>query len=161
VLFVLFFVFLRRDYILIIMEETLILLKPDACDRGLVGPIISRLLDKGLTLEIAIRHESVDLELVKAHYDNIKNEPYFEKNCEFVSKGPVIAMTWSGENAISVVRQLLGNRKTPGTIRGDYCNHNTYNLMHASDAPETAKAEIELWFNKEKQQYDTNTIKKE
>lgn len=125
------------------------MVKPDAVERGLVGEIISRLERKGLTLE-KIRRLTVDEELARLHYAEHVEKPFFTDLLDFITSGPVVAMEWSGESAISVCRALMGatdpQEAAPGTIRGDYGLIVTYNLVHGSDGTASAARELEFFF---------------
>lgn len=131
------------------VEHTFTMIKPDAVERGLVGEIISRFEDKGLDLE-KIRKLTIDQELARRHYAEHLEKPFFPELAEFITSGPVIAMEWSGESAISVCRTLMGatdpKEAAPGTIRGDYGILVTNNLVHGSDGPESAARELEIFF---------------
>ncbi|MFP3883297.1 MAG: nucleoside-diphosphate kinase [Actinomycetota bacterium] len=131
------------------MEHTFIMVKPDGVTRGLVGEVISRFERKGLTLE-RIRRLTISEEMARTHYEEHLEKPFFPDLLEFITSGPVVAMEWSGENAISVGRTLMGatnpQEATPGTIRGDYGLMVTENLVHGSDGPESAKRELEIFF---------------
>ena len=125
------------------------MIKPDGFERGLVGEIISRFEDKGLNLE-RIRRLTIDEDLARLHYAEHVERPFFPKLIEFITSGPVVAMEWSGESAISVCRTLMGatdpKDAAPGTIRGDYGTVVTNNLVHGSDGPESAARELEIFF---------------
>jgi nucleoside-diphosphate kinase len=125
------------------------MIKPDGVERGLVGEIISRLEDKGMNLE-KIRKLTIDEELARRHYAEHVDRPFFPELLEFIISGPVIAMEWSGESAISICRNLMGatdpKEAAPGTIRGDYGIVVTNNLVHGSDGPESAARELEIFF---------------
>lgn len=131
------------------VEHTFTMIKPDGLERGLVGEIISRLEDKGLHLE-RIRKLTIDEELARRHYAEHVERPFFPELLEFITSGPVIAMEWSGESAISVCRTLMGatdpKEADPGTIRGDYGIAVTNNLVHGSDGAESAARELEIFF---------------
>ena len=131
------------------IESTFVMVKPDAVERGLVGEIISRLERKGLTLE-KIRRLTVDEELARLHYAEHVEKPFFTDLLDFITSGPVVAMEWSGESAISVCRALMGatdpQEAAPGTIRGDYGLIVTYNLVHGSDGTASAARELEFFF---------------
>lgn len=131
------------------VEHTFIMVKPDGVARGLVGEVISRFERKGLTLE-RIRRLTISEEMARTHYEEHLEKPFFPDLLEFITSGPVVAMEWSGENAISVCRTLMGatnpQEATPGTIRGDYGLMVTENLVHGSDGPESAKRELEIFF---------------
>jgi nucleoside-diphosphate kinase len=125
------------------------MIKPDGVERGLVGEIISRFEDKGMNLE-KIRKLTIDEKLARRHYAEHVDRPFFSELLEFIISGPVIAMEWSGESAISICRNLMGatdpKEAAPGTIRGDYGIVVTNNLVHGSDGPESAARELEIFF---------------
>ena len=125
------------------------MVKPDGVARGLVGEIIHRLEMKGLRLVDACLR-TVDDELAGEHYAEHRERPFFGELIEFITGGPVMAMVWEGESAVSVARLLIGptNPATapPGTIRGDFGLETTQNLVHGSDSPTSAEREICLWF---------------
>jgi len=125
------------------------MIKPDGFERGLVGEIVSRFEDKGLNLE-RIRKLTIDEGLARLHYAEHVDRPFFPELIEFITSGPVVAMEWSGESAISVCRTLMGatdpKDADPGTIRGDYGTVVTNNLVHGSDGPESATRELEIFF---------------
>jgi len=131
------------------MERTLVLVKPDGVHRGLVGEVISRLERKGLKL-VASRMVRPSRALVEEHYAVHKGKPFYEGLVDFLSSGPVMAMVVEGEGAIAVVRGLVGAtdpaKASPGSIRGDLGIQVSRNIVHASDAPETAAHEVKLWF---------------
>lgn len=131
------------------VENTFIMVKPDGVARGLVGEVISRFERKGLTLE-KIRGLTVSEELARTHYAEHVEKPFFPELLEFITSGPVVAMEWSGEDAISVCRGLMGatdpKQAAPGTIRGDLGLIVTENLVHGSDGPESAERELEIFF---------------
>ena len=131
------------------VEHTFIMVKPDGVSRGLVGEVISRLERKGLTLE-KIRGLTITEELARTHYAEHVDKPFFSDLLEFIVSGPVVAMEWSGEGAISVCRDLMGatdpKAASPGTIRGDYGLMVTENIVHGSDGPESAARELEIFF---------------
>ena len=134
------------------MERTFIAIKPDGVQRGLVGQIISRFETKGFTL-VGLKIMTVTKELAEKHYDVHKDKPFFRSLIEFITSGPVVAMVWEGEGVVASARKIIGatNPLTaePGTIRGDYGISVGRNLIHGSDAIETAKNEISLWFKEE------------
>jgi Nucleoside diphosphate kinase len=131
------------------MEKTLVLVKPDGVQRGLIGEIISRLERRGLKL-VAAKFLNVDQQLAETHYAVHKGKTFYEGLIKYITSSPVIAMVWEGPNVISAVRQTMGatNPTTalPGTIRHDLAIQTSRNLTHASDSPENAEAEIALWF---------------
>ena len=132
------------------MEKTLILLKPDCVQRRLIGRIITRFEDKALTI-VAMKLLQVTPELAKQHYVEHVEKPFYPGLEEFITGAPVVAMVLEGLEAIRVVREMLGKtnglQATPGTIRGDYSSSRQMNLVHASDGPEAAAREIELYFD--------------
>ena len=131
------------------MERTFIAVKPDGVQRGLVGEIIRRFETKGFTL-VGLKLLQVSPELAAQHYDVHKERPFFPGLVEFITSGPVVAMVWEGDGVIASARKLIGATNPlssePGTIRGDYGVSIGRNLIHGSDAPETAQREIGLWF---------------
>ncbi|ABG50503.1 nucleoside diphosphate kinase [Trichodesmium erythraeum IMS101] len=134
------------------MERTFIAIKPDGVQRGLVGQIISRFETKGFTL-VGLKIMTVTKELAEKHYDVHKERPFFSSLIEFIKSGPLVAMVWEGEGVVASARKIIGatNPLTaePGTIRGDYGISLGRNLIHGSDAIETAQTEINLWFKEE------------
>lgn len=130
-------------------QNTFIMVKPDGVRRGLVGEVISRLERKGLTLE-KIRRLDIDEDLARRHYAEHVEKPFFPDLLDFVTSGPVVAMQWSGESAVSVCRDLMGatdpKDAAPGTIRGDFGLEVTQNLVHGSDGPESAERELAIFF---------------
>ncbi len=131
------------------MERTLIIFKPDAVHRQLVGRILTRFEDKGLRIA-ALKLQHSPRAQVEQHYEVHRGRPFYGSLVEFMTSGPVIVAVLEGPNAISVVRNLLGatngQQAAAGTIRGDFGLDQQYNLVHASDGPETAQKEIELFF---------------
>jgi nucleoside-diphosphate kinase len=125
------------------------MIKPDGVQRGLVGEVISRFERKGFTL-VGMKLMSVSRELAEQHYDVHKDKPFFTGLVEFITSSPVVAMVWEGENVVTSARTLIGATNpissAPGTIRGDYGITIGRNLIHGSDAVETAQREIALWF---------------
>jgi nucleoside-diphosphate kinase len=130
-------------------ESTFIMVKPDGVSRGLVGEVIRRLERKGLRLE-KIRMLTIDEALARRHYAEHSEKPFFPELLDFVISGPVVAMEWSGEEAVAVARALVGatdpKKANPGTIRGDYGLAVTHNLVHGSDSLESASRELGLFF---------------
>lgn len=131
------------------LENTFIMVKPDGVARGLVGEVISRLERKGLKLE-KIRGLTISEDLARTHYAEHVDKPFFADLVGFITSGPVVAMEWSGEEAISVCRSVMGATNprdaAPGTIRGDFGLEVTENLVHGSDGAESAKRELGLFF---------------
>jgi nucleoside-diphosphate kinase len=132
-----------------VTQRTLVLAKPDAVQRGLIGEIIGRFERKGLKV-VALRLLSVPRHMAEEHYAVHAGKPFYPGLVEFITSGPVAAIALEGPDAIAVVRRLVGktmpNEAEPGTIRGDLGVSGLRNLIHASDAPETAAAELALWF---------------
>ena len=131
-------------------EQTLVLIKPDGVQRGVVGEIITRIERKGLTL-VALELKHVDEALARAHYAEHSERPFFGELVEFITSGPVVAAILEGPRAVAAFRQLAGGtdpveKATPGTIRGDFGLETQFNLVHGSDSPESAAREIGLWF---------------
>jgi nucleoside-diphosphate kinase len=125
------------------------MIKPDGVQRGLVGEVIGRLERKGFTL-VSMKLMSVSRDLAEKHYGVHKDKPFFSGLVEFIISSPVVAMVWEGNDVISSARTLIGATNpisaAPGTIRGDYGITIGRNLIHGSDASETAQQEIALWF---------------
>ncbi|MFH1747055.1 MAG: nucleoside-diphosphate kinase [Planctomycetota bacterium] len=134
------------------MERTLIIFKPDAVNRLLVGRILARFEAKGLRIA-AMKLQQSPRSQVEEHYQVHLGRPFYDSLVKFMTAGPVIVAVLEGPQAITVVRNLLGatdgREAAPGTIRGDFGLDQQYNLVHASDGPETAKTEIELFFTPE------------
>lgn len=131
------------------MQRTLIIFKPDCVQRRLVGRILERVEAKGLRL-VALKLMKVDRRLGERHYAEHQGKPFFEGLLEFITGGPVVVGVLEGNEAVSVVRNLLGAtngvQAAPGTVRGDFSISKQNNLVHGSDSPESARREIELWF---------------
>lgn len=134
------------------MERTFIAIKPDGVQRAIVGEIIRRFESKGFTL-VGLKLLQVSRELAEQHYGVHKERPFFASLVDFITSGPVVAMVWEGDGVIASARKLIGatNPLTaePGTIRGDFGVSIGRNLIHGSDAAETAAQEIKLWFKDE------------
>ena len=132
------------------VENTFIMVKPDGVRRGLIGEVISRLEAKGLTLE-NMRMLTIDDELASRHYAEHVDKPFYGDLVAFITSGPVVAMEWSGENAIPAARSIMGPTNPvaapPGTIRGDFAVEITENIVHGSDAPASAVRELALYFD--------------
>jgi nucleoside-diphosphate kinase len=130
-------------------ESTLVIVKPDGVRRGLTGEILGRMERKGLRIE-EMRLMRIDRDLAERHYDEHRDKPFFSELVEFITSGEVVVARVSGEQAVSVVRTLMGPTDPaaapPGTIRGDYGTVITQNLVHGSDSPESAKRELDLFF---------------
>ena len=133
------------------VERTLVLIKPDAVQRGLVGEILSRFERKGLTIDVLVSR-MMDADLADAHYAEHVEKPFYPPLKEFMTSAPLVALILSGDTAIEVVRTLVGatdaRKAAAGTIRGYLALSNRENLVHASDSPDSAKREIALWFPK-------------
>lgn len=134
------------------MQKTLILLKPDCIHRRLVGTIIQRFEHKGLRLT-ALKLLQASRELAEKHYAVHKGKPFYDSLLQFLTAGPTVAMVWEGREAVTVARTLMGatdgTKAPPATIRGDFAISVQNNLVHGSDSPENAEAEIALWFKPE------------
>ncbi len=131
------------------MERTLVLVKPDGVQRGLVGEILARFERKGLKV-VGLRLLTVPREMAERHYAVHAGKHFYDGLVEFITSGPVAVVALEGPDAIAVVRRMVGktmpNEAEPGTIRGDLGVSGLRNLIHASDAPETAEMELALWF---------------
>jgi nucleoside-diphosphate kinase len=130
-------------------ESTFVMVKPDGVRRGLVGEVISRFERKGLTLD-ALRMLTMDEAFASRHYAEHVEKPFFGDLVAFITSGPVVAMQWTGESAISVARTLMGPTNPaeapPGTLRGDFSVILTENIVHGSDSPASAERELALFF---------------
>jgi len=134
------------------MEKTFIMIKPDGVQRNLIGEIISRFEKKGLKLT-AMKMMDVSRSLAEEHYGEHVGKPFFEELVSFITSGPVVAMVWEGQGAISLARGMMGktdpSEAAPGTIRGDYGIFTGNNVVHGSDSPQSAEREINLFFKPE------------
>lgn len=134
------------------MERTLVLVKPDAVQRGLIGEIIKRLEQRGLRL-IAGKFIQVSRDFAEEHYGIHKGKPFYETLLDYITSSPVMAMAWDGPNAVAAVRQTMGATKpteaAPGSVRHDFGLEIGRNLTHASDSPENGAKEVSLWFSEE------------
>ena len=134
------------------MERTLIMLKPDAVQRGLVGRILARFEAKGLKI-VALKMARVDRGLAERHYAPHKGKDFYEPLLRFVTSGPMVFVVLEGKDAVAVARKMMGAtfgpNAEPGTIRGDLGMSNRFNLIHGSDAPDVAEREIALFFRPE------------
>jgi nucleoside-diphosphate kinase len=134
------------------VERTLVIVKPDGVQRGLIGPIISRLEARGLKI-VAMKLMQITPELARRHYAIHEGKPFFQKLISYITSAPVVVMVVEGTKAIEIVRKTLGatnpQEATPGTIRADYGLEIGRNLVHGSDGPETAVEEIALFFREE------------
>ena len=130
-------------------ERTLVLIKPDGVQRLLTGRIIGRFEERGLKI-VGLKLVAVDRALAERHYAVHREKPFFGGLVDFITSSPLVALALEGPNAIAVVRAMVGatrpNEAAPGTIRGDFALETAQNLIHASDGPETAAAELALWF---------------
>jgi len=131
------------------MERTLIILKPDAIQRRLIGRIIQRFEDKGLAV-VAMKLMRIARELAERHYAPHKGKPFYPGLIDYITSGPVVVMVLQGERCIDIARTLMGKtfgyEAAPGTIRGDFGASRSFNLVHGSDSPDSAKVEIALYF---------------
>jgi len=131
------------------VERTLVLIKPDAVQRGLAGEILGRFEQRGLVIREA-RLVQVDRELAEKHYAEHSEKPFFGELVEFITSAPTLALALEGEGAIATVRRTMGATNPadsePGSIRGDLALSMQDNLVHGSDSPESAQRELELWF---------------
>ena len=133
-------------------DRTLVLLKPDAVQRGLVGRIISRLEDRGLKIA-GMKLMQMDMDTARKHYAEHVEKPFFKGLSSFMMSGPLVAMAVEGKNAVEVVRATMGvtdpQKSAPGTVRGDMAQDIGRNLIHGSDSAESAKRELEIFFTPE------------
>lgn len=134
------------------MERTFLAIKPDGVQRKLVGEIIRRFEAKGFTL-VGLKLMNVSRELAETHYGVHKEKPFFPGLVNFITSGPVVGMVWEGKGVIASARKIIGATNPlnaePGTLRGDFGVDVGRNIIHGSDAPETAEQEIKLWFKDE------------
>lgn len=131
------------------MERTLVLVKPDGVQRGLIGEVISRLERRGLRL-VAAKFMWVNRALAERHYAVHKGKPFYDSLISYITSAPVMAMVWEGPAAVSAVRQTMGSTRpieaAPGTVRHDFALEVGRNLAHASDTPANGESEVALWF---------------
>ncbi len=131
------------------MERTLIILKPDTVQRGLVGQIVSRFENKGLQI-VGMKLMQIPAALAERHYEPHKSRPFYPGLVKFMTSSPVIVLALAGKDAINIARKLMGktfgSQAEPGTIRGDYGVSNSFNLIHGSDSAESAAHELSLFF---------------
>jgi len=131
------------------MEQTLILVKPDAFARGLTGEIIARFERKGLKI-LALKHMTTPRDLAETHYDEHRERPFFGELVDFITSAPLVAIVMEGDEAVTAARQLIGATNpleaNPGSIRGDFAIAVGQNMVHGSDSPESATREIGIWF---------------
>ena len=134
------------------MEKTYLMVKPDGVQRGLVGEIVSRFEKRGLKL-VAAKLMIIPKDVAENHYGEHKGKPFFPSLISYITSGPVFAMVWEGENAVTICRNMMGKTKplesAPGTIRGDYCLVTGLNIIDGSDSPESAAREIGIFFKPE------------
>lgn len=134
------------------MQQTLVIVKPDGVQRGLVGKILARFEERGFKI-VALKMVQVSRELAEQHYAVHKGKFFYEGLVSYIGSSPVVVMVLEGHEAISAVRLMVGATRpweaAAGTVRGDYAMMGLRNLIHASDAPETAASEIALWFKPE------------
>lgn len=132
------------------MEKTFLMIKPDGVQRNLIGPIVSRLENKGFKI-VGAKLMQVSEDLAKTHYQEHEERPFFGELVDFITSGPVFAMVLEGENVISTARLIVGSTNpqeaAPGTIRGDFGLTVGKNIIHGSDSPESAEREINLFFD--------------
>jgi len=132
------------------MQTTLIFLKPDAVQRGLISPIVGRFEAKGLTF-VGMKLMNVSKDLAEKHYAEHAGKGFYDGLISFVTSSPVLVLAIRGVNAIAVCRTLIGatngQKADPGTIRGDFGMSGGYNMIHGSDSPEAAERELKLWFS--------------
>ena len=130
-------------------QRTLVLLKPDAVQRNLMGDIICKFEERGFKMA-AMKFISASEELLKNHYADLSKKPFFPELIRYMRSGPIVAMVWTGLNIVPMVRAMVGATKpsdaAPGSIRGDLCVDVGRNLIHASDSNESAAKEVEMWF---------------
>jgi nucleoside-diphosphate kinase len=131
------------------MSRTLILVKPDAFERGLTGEVIARFERKGLQL-VALRLLNADEDIANRHYAEHTEKPFFSELVSFITRGPLVAMVLEGNDAVAAARQVIGATNpleaAAGSIRGEFATEITYNLVHGADSDESAEREIALWF---------------
>lgn len=134
------------------MERTLIILKPDAVQRGLCGQIITRFENKGLQI-VGTKAMKIPAQLAETHYEPHKGKPFYAGLVKFMTSSPVIVLALAGKDAIAIARKMMGatfgSKAEPGTIRGDFGVSNSFNLIHGSDSLESAQRELGLFFKKE------------
>ena len=132
------------------MERTLVLVKPDGVQRGLIGEVIGRLERRGLRL-VAAKFIQVSQELAETHYSIHKGKPFYTSLIKYITSAPVMAMVWEGPNAVAAIRQTMGATRpteaAPGSIRHDFALEVGRNLTHASDSVENGEKEAALWFS--------------
>ena len=131
------------------MSQTLILVKPDAFERGLTGEVIARFERKGLQL-VALKQMQADEKIANVHYEEHTEKPFFGELVEFITRGELVAMVLEGPNAVAAARQVIGAtdplEADAGSIRGEFATELTFNLVHGADSAESAEREIGIWF---------------
>lgn len=134
------------------MERTFVMIKPDAVKRRLIGKIITRFEERGIKI-VAMKYMQIPRELAEEHYAEHTDKPFFNELVEFITSGPVVPMVLEAENAVAMVRKMMGEthpqESLPGTIRGDFATELSQNAVHGSDSLETAKREISLFFTED------------
>ena len=134
------------------MVRTYIMIKPDAVQKGLIGEILSRFEKKGLKL-VAMKLMAIPKETAEVHYGEHKGKKFYDPLISYITSGPVVAMVWEGEDAVSVCRNMMGKtnpkESAPGTIRWDFGMQTGRNIIHGSDSPESAEREIKIFFRPE------------
>lgn len=140
------------------MTRCFAMLKPGVLNRRIVGEVINRLERKGLRL-VGLKMMQITPELASNHYAEHEGKSFFNDLCSYITSAPVVAMVWEGDNCVTLVRKIVGATNpadsTPGTIRGDFCAHTNFNVIHASDSDESAAREIGLFF-KDEEIFDWN-----
>lgn len=131
------------------MEKTFVMIKPDGVARGLIGEIIGRIEKKGFSI-LEAKLTTADLDTAQSHYDEHKGKAFFNELIDFIMEGRVMAMVVEGEDVISILRLMVGDKDPkiapPGTIRGDFAHSTTKNIIHASDSLDSSAREIDIWF---------------
>ena len=144
------------------MERTLIILKPDAVQRGLIGEIVTRFEKKGLQV-VGAKFIRIPQTLAETHYEPHKGKPFYPGLVKFMTSSPVLVLALEGKDAIAIARKLMGatfgSKAEPGTIRGDFGVSNSFNLIHGSDSPESAKRELGLFFKADELQDWTPAVR--
>ena len=134
------------------MERTLIILKPDAVQRGLCGEIVTRFEKKGLQI-VGMKLMRISPQLAETHYESHQGKPFYAGLVKFMTSSPVVVLALAGKDAITIARKMMGatfgSKAEPGTIRGDFGVSNSFNLIHGSDSPEAAQRELSLFFKPE------------
>ena len=134
------------------IERTLVLIKPDGVQRQLIGRILARYEERGLKV-VGLKLVQVDRGLAERHYAAHREKPFFTGLVDFITSGPLVALALDGPNAIAVVRAINGatrpHEAAPGTVRGDFALETAQNIVHASDGPEAAAIELDLWFDRD------------